>query len=172
MPPSDFSIRIRHATENDASRVAEIYNHYVDVGGATFDTVHLSSEMVGQRIKQPRPDGWYVAASADYVLGWASARRYSDRFGYRFCCETAIYIAPDGQGRQIGNQLQQKIDQHCIDCNLHHAVARIIADNQRSLAFHYRHGYEMVGIQKEIGRMNDQWVDVAILQKIFRPDGN
>ncbi|GAA4459366.1 N-acetyltransferase family protein [Novipirellula rosea] len=172
MSLSDLRIRIRHATENDAARVAEIYNHYVDVGGATFDTVHLSSEMVGQRIKQPKPDGWYVAESGESLLGWASARRYSDRFGYRFCCETAIYIAPDGQGRQIGNQLQQRVDQHCVQCNLHHAVARIIADNQRSLAFHYRHGYEMVGIQKEIGRMNDQWVDVAILQKIFRPDGN
>ncbi|TWU20517.1 N-acyltransferase YncA [Novipirellula galeiformis] len=168
MPPSEMLLRIRHAEETDAQRIAEIYNHYVDVGGATFDRVHLTSEMVGKRIKQKVPDGWYVADTGQSLVGWASARRYSDRAGYRFSCETAIYLAPDARGLRIGARLQQRIDQHCLDCNLHHAVARIIADNQASLSFHYRHGYEMVGIQKEIGRMHDRWVDVAILQKLFR----
>ncbi|MFG0261618.1 MAG: GNAT family N-acetyltransferase, partial [Novipirellula sp. JB048] len=76
------------------------------------------------------------------------------------------------RGRQLGDPLQRRIDQHCIDCNLHHAVARVIADNQASLSFHYRHGYELVGIQNEIGHMHGRWVDVAILQKHFPHSGD
>ena len=48
-----------------------------------------------------------------------------------------------------------------------YAVAKIVAGNDRSLAFHQRYGYQFVGTQKEIGRINDQWVDVVILQRIF-----
>ena len=42
-----------------------------------------------------------------------------------------------------------------------------LADNQRSIAFHRRYGYELVGIQKEIGHMEGKWTDVAILQRLF-----
>ncbi len=58
-------------------------------------------------------------------------------------------------------------NEHCRDCGIHHAVAKVIADNSRSMAFHQRFGYELVGIQKAIGHMNGKWTDVAILQKIF-----
>ncbi len=158
---------IRKADAHDAPAIAAIYNHYVDVGGATFDTVHLSVSVLAKRIEERVPDGWYVADLGDAILGWASARRYSDRFGYRFCCETAIYLAPEAKGTGVADQLQHAINAHCLKYNLHHAVAKVIADNTRSMAFHLRHGYELVGVQKEIGRMNDRWVDVAILQKIY-----
>lgn len=168
MQSSEWTIRIRRAVTQDADQVAAIYNHYIDSGGATFDAAHQTSSAVAARINLKTPDGWYVADALGTLEGWACARRYSERYGYRLCCETAIYLRPEAAGRGIADRLQERIDQHCIDCHLHHAVARVIADNDRSLAFHYRHGYEMVGIQKEIGRMDDRWVDVAILQKIFR----
>ncbi len=51
----------------------------------------------------------------------------------------------------------------------HHVVAKILVTNPQSIKFHQRFGFEMVGIQKEIGYYRGKWLDVAIMQLIF-PD--
>jgi L-amino acid N-acyltransferase YncA len=161
-------LKVRPATGNDAAVIAEIYNHYVDVGGATFETEYWTTSQATKYLQFDPPDVWLVAQSVSNLLGWASARRYSLRGGYKFTCETAIYLAPSAVGKGVADTLQQSIDDHCRGHQMHHAVAKIIADNERSMSFHRRHGYELVGIQKEIGRIDDNWIDVAIMQKIYR----
>ena len=189
--------RVRSATPSDAQQIADIYNHHVVIGGATFANKKVTVEEVesmltdggandGNYHEGVYRDGWYVGLASDQtdasgnvessgqcdesILGWASARAFSDRFGYRLSCETAIYLSPSGIGTGIANQLQHCIHQHCKDSGIHHAMAKIIASNERSLRFHYRHGYELVGVQKEIGRLEGQWLDVAILQRLFPLD--
>ena len=155
------------AAASDATQITRIYNHYVDVGGATFDKVHWSVERVTKLLEIPLPDGCYVAELAGQLLGWASARQFSDRHGFRFSCETAIYLDPSAVGKKVADASAETDHDPLPKNEFHHAVAKIIASNDRSLKFHYRFGYELVGIQKEIGRVNDEWVDVAILQKVF-----
>lgn len=161
-------LKVRPATGYDAAFIAEIYNHYVDVGGATFETEHWTTSKATKFLQSDPPDAWFVAQSGSNFLGWASARRYSPRGGYKFTCETAIYLSPPAVGEGVADALQQSIDDHCRNHQMHHAVAKIIADNERSMSFHRRHGYELVGIQKEIGLIDHNWIDVAIMQKIYR----
>lgn len=158
---------IRRAKAADASEVARIYNAHVDAGGVTFDTVHWQVEPTTALLATEPPDVWLVGQVSEQLHGWASVRRFSNRFGYRFSCESAIYLDPIALGTGLASALQQQIEQHCLDSGLHHAVARIVTSNRRSIAFHERFGYETVGVQREIGRLNDQWVDVTIMQKIF-----
>ena len=161
-------VRARPACDADAFDIARIYNQHVDAGGSTFDTVHWTTEQIHQLLRAEKPEGWYVAVEAEAVIGWANVRRYSLRYGYRLTYETGIYLDQTAIGRGVGDVLQSRIEEHCRECGIHHAVAKIVADNQRSMAFHYRRGYELVGIQKEVGHMDGKWVDVAILQMIFR----
>ncbi|MGI9470232.1 MAG: GNAT family N-acetyltransferase [Rubripirellula sp.] len=166
-------IQIRSANVNDAGVIARIYNFHIDLGGATFDTEHWETEFVARLVHCSLPEAWFVATchgdstSDEEVVGWASARRHSLRHGYRFTCETAIYLTRQAMGCGIGDLLQQRLETHCRESGIHHAIAKIIADNERSIAFHRRFGYELVGIQKEIGHMGGEWRDVAILQRIF-----
>ena len=56
---------------------------------------------------------------------------------------------------------------HCQQQSIHHLKARIVAGNDASIDFHLRLGYEVVGTQKEVGQMDDQWLDVVLLQKLL-----
>ena len=159
---------IREATIADAASVAESYNHYVMVGGSTFDRDPWSPSDAAAYIESEPPEAWFVADTSSAIVGWASIRQYSVRDGYRLSYETAIYLSPASLGTGVADALQHCVDNYFCQRGLHHAVAKIIADNQRSIAFHIRHGYELVGVQKEIGRMDERWIDVAILQKIYR----
>ena len=158
---------IRKAVGDDANAIADIYNHHIEIGGSTFDTKPWAATDVGKLIEKPPPDAWFVADSDHRILGWSATRPHSQRHGYRYTCETAIYLHPNFTGRGIGDQLQTQIEEHCRQIGLHHAVAKIISNNHRSISFHQRHGYEIVGVQKEVGRMRNRWCDVTIMQRIF-----
>lgn len=161
------SPRVRPARVADAGGIAAVYNAHVASGRATFDVRPWQAAAVAELLRVPPPDGWYVAESGSAVVGWASARRFSDRHGFRHSCETAIYLADSAIGRGIADRLQAAIERHCLSHRLHHAVAKVIADNHRSLKFHQRHGYEHVGVQRQIGRLQGRWVDLVILQRLF-----
>ena len=159
--------QVRKAVAIDATAISDIYNHHIEIGGSTFDTQRWTACEVSKLIEKPLPDAWFVATVDHQIRGWSAVRPHSNRHGYRYTCETAIYLHPDSIGRGIGDLLQTQIEQHCREAGLHHAVAKIISDNHRSISFHQRHGYEIVGVQQEIGRMEDKWCDVTIMQRIF-----
>lgn len=168
-PPSEHRI-IRRANESDAEEVARVYNFHVRAGGVTFDIDPWGVADTAARLGQGDPDGWYVAEDHRGVIGWASVRRFSERFGYRWSCESAIYLDPVAYSQGVADALQQRVHWHCEQFGIHHAVARIVTSNARSIAFHERYGYRVVGVQHEIGRIDDQWVDVTIMEKIFAID--
>jgi phosphinothricin acetyltransferase len=164
--PGD-TINIRTATIDDAAEIARIYNFYIRAGGITFDIEDYPAARITRLLNRGGSDAWFVAGDPGALLGWASARQFSERHGYRHSCETAIYLDDQAVGSGVGDLLQQRVEQHCRNSGIRHAMAKIVADNQRSLDFHYRHGYELVGTQNQIGRVDGRWVDVVILQRIF-----
>ena len=163
------SFRVRAAESGDAESIASIYNFYIDAGGSTFDTNHWPASYIRKQLQLPSPDAWFVAIS-DHdrsVFGWSAAHRFSGRHGYRHSLESAIYLRPDVLGRGVGDVLQQRLDTHCAASDIHHLVAKIIARNGRSIAFHRRHGFEIVGTQREVGNIAGKWIDVTIMQKVY-----
>lgn len=164
---NDLNLSIRVATVDDAEAIASIYNHYVHIGGATFDTVPWSAEQVVEAFSLGPFDLWLVACDRSEILGWASARQFSSRPGYRLSLESAIYLSTSAVGKGVADHLQAEVETKCIRRNIHHLMARIVTSNQRSIAFHQRHGYTIVGVQNEVGHMDGDWVDVTILQKLL-----
>ncbi|WP_186776088.1 GNAT family N-acetyltransferase [Rubripirellula reticaptiva] len=158
---------VRAAVHTDAGAIADIYNHHVLAGGATFDVLPWTATQVSELLLIKSPETWVVCVDGEQMLGWASARQFSIRYGFRMSLEWAIYLSPEAIGKGVANSLIVDVEQRCRDGQVHHLMSRVIATNQRSMAFHYRHGYELVGVQKEIGNLDNQWIDLAILQKIL-----
>ena len=110
-----------------------------------------------------------VLEEESLLQGWGVVKRYSDRPGYRVACETSIYLRQSSTGRGLGSRLQQALMEKAKEFGYHHIVTKIWASNDGSLRFHERFGFEIIGIQKEVGYMDGQWRDVAIMQCVF-PD--
>ena len=101
------------------------------------------------------------------VLGWGIIKRYSDRPGYRFCCETAVYLRRGEVRRGYGSAIKRELIRRCRKLGYHHLVAKILAENEASIEYNRRLGYEMVGIQREIGWQGGRWRDVAVMQLVL-----
>ncbi len=162
------SLRVRPGGKQDYATIALIYNQAIAAGGMTFHEQEVSAEYIQQWIEGfCDRETLLVLVEKEQVLGWGVVKKYSDRSGYRFCCETSIYLERTETGKGYGRILQESLLNKAAELNYHHIVLKIVASNQGSIRFHERFGFEIVGIQKEIGFTHNRWHDVAILQLLL-----
>ena len=161
------SLKVRAAIARDYGAIAAIYNEAIAQGGITMDTQPYTAQTV-QTIAEhmSRRESLLVGDFAGEVIGWGKLKRYSDRIGYRFCCETSVYVSFSAVGQGHGSRLQSALMEKAQALSYRHIVAKILAANQRSIRFHQRFGFDVVGVQKEIGFINQTWHDVVIMQHL------
>lgn len=172
----DFEIR--DCRPEDVAAVVEIYNYWIRKGGSTMDTQEKSVESMAQWLAGSSPrETILLLLSEGIIQGWGIIKAYSDRPGYRVACETAVYLRPGRLRRGFGSAMKKALIERCREYGYHHLVAKIRAENTASIEYNRKLGYEVVGIQREIGHVAGQWRDVCIMQLIlddvppFEPEG-
>jgi len=154
--------------EQDYQAIADIYNEYISTGQATMDATLKTKEDIGGWVgKFNERECLYSLRQTGKVIGWGIIKRYSDREGYRFACETAIYLTGSALGKGHGSFLKKHVIEQCKAFNYRHLVAKIWASNQASIDYNLKLGYTIVGTQNKIGFRNNQWLDVVIMQLLL-----
>ncbi len=159
---------VRDATLADAGAIAAVYNHYVRTGGATMDTVERS---VGeQQLRLACMGSREVALVAELdgaLIGFSTLRAYSERGGYAPACETSTYLHSDVRRRGVGTTLKTHTIARARELGYHHMVAKIMTTNVASIEYNLRLGYEIVGVQRQVGYRDGRWIDITLLQLIL-----
>jgi phosphinothricin acetyltransferase len=162
-------IGIRIATADDAEAIRAIYNHAVQHTTATFDLVPRSLE--DQRSWLASRSGAFsvlvataIGAESDAVVGFASVSPYKERAAYRTTVEDSIYVREDRQGQGIGKALLTALLDTAEVSGFHAVMARIEAGSAASRALHEACGFRLVGVEREVGRKFNRWLDIALLQ--------
>lgn len=159
---------IRKVKIEDARRLAEIYNHYVLYGNATFAEEALSvSEMTDkiQEVTQNYP--WFVYEEDGEILGYAYASQWRPKSAYRYSVESTIYLDKNALGKGIGKQIYSYLMTTLRAANYHTVIGVIAIPNDGSVALHEALGFEQVAMFKEIGKKFGEWQDVGYWQLIF-----
>ena len=109
-----------------------------------------------------------VDAATDAVVGFASLSPYKERAAYRTTVEDSVYVARDRNGQGIGAPAHGPTSSTSPARSGFHAVmARIEAGGTASRALHAACGFELVGIERQVGRKFNRWLDVAVMQLIL-----
>lgn len=160
-------MRIRPATPADAQAIADIYNHAVLNTTATFDTEPVDAKSRRTWLSKRGPEHPVVVAEeGGSVVGWAALSPWSDRCAYRSSVELSVYVAPDRLRRGIGRALAEHLLTLAPSLGVHAVLARICTENATSIALVERLGFEPCGVQREVGRKFDHWLDVAVYEMI------
>ncbi len=158
-------ITIRFATEADAAAIAQIYNYEVENETSTFDLVPRSLD--DQREWQAARSGAFAVIVAEIdgqVVGFGALSPYKERAAYRSSVEDSVYVRRDMGRRGIGQALLRHLLATAKDGGFHTVLARIATDNEASIALHQAMGFDVVGIEKQVGRKFNRWLDVMLLQ--------
>lgn len=161
-------IRIRRATLADCSVIAAIDNEHISRGGSSMVT-SLRTPAYYEKMMAGFNDRELIECLEfeGEVVGFGLLKRYSDREGYRTTCETAIYLRSDKLRMGLGTKMKISLIERCKELGYHHLVAKIFSTNTASIAYNKKLGYEVVGVQREVGKINGKWVDVTIMQLIL-----
>lgn len=164
----DISVRL--ATAADAAAIAEIYNREVAESTATFDLVPRSVD--SQRAWIAERTGAFAAivgvdASTREVVAFAALSPYKERAAYRTTVEDSIYVRRDASGRGVGRLVLAHLLDVARASGFHAVIARIEASSEASRALHAACGFDLVGIEREVGRKFNRWLDVAVMQHLL-----
>lgn len=159
---------VRDATPGDATVIAEIYNESIAVGDSTMHDEPKTTEAIRAQMNGfSDRECFMMLEAAGRVVGWGVIKLYSHRSGYRFCCETSVFLRRSERRKGYGTLLKKAVIERCKAYGYHHLLARIFADNVTSIEYNRRLGYELVGVQREIGFKNGRWQDVAVMQLVL-----
>lgn len=166
---SNENLSVRAAELADAEALRSIYNHEVRTSIMTFDLVPRSLEEQQEWIRQR--SGAYVSLVAESetneVLGFGGLSKYRERPGYSTTCEDSIYVAPSAQGQGVGSALLGELVAKATQHGFHAIMAKIVGSHEASIALHAKHGFEIVGREREIGRKFGQWLDVILMERLL-----
>ena len=160
---------IRLATADDAEPIMAIYNREVTSSSATFDLVPRS--LTEQRAWLAARSGAFSAIVAidesGHVVGFASLSPYKERAAYRTTVEDSVYVHRSHTGRGIGHLLLDALVGIARDSGFHSVIARIEAGGAASRALHTSCGFDLVGVERQVGRKFGRWLDVAVMQIVL-----
>ena len=158
-------MHLRLAELSDAEAIRSIYNLEVTTSTVTFDLVPRT--LAAQRAWLQARSGVHavvVAEREDEVVGFASLSPYKERAAYRTSVEDSVYVDRDRNGEGIGRLLLTHVVDVARASGFHAVMARIEAGGTASRALHARCGFELVGIEREVGRKFNRWLSVAVMQ--------
>lgn len=163
---SDVSIRT--PTVDDAEAIRAIYNLEVTTATVTFDLEPRS--LADQRAWLAARSGAHsaiVAVADGEVIGFASLSPWKDRPAYRTSVEDSVYVHRGHQGEGVGRVLLTELVEVATASGFHAMFGRIVGGHEASIGLHQALGFEIIGVEKEVGRKFGKWLDVVVVEKLL-----
>lgn len=159
---------IRLAEEADLSRITEIYAEAVLNGAASYELEPPTLEEMTARYASLRQESYpyLVVEAGEGVLGYAYAGPFRPRPAYRFIVEDSIYLAPQAQGRGLGQALLSALVEASRALGFRQIVA-VIGDGRpdsASVRVHEKAGFQHSGALIGSGYKHGRWLDTVFMQ--------
>jgi phosphinothricin acetyltransferase len=162
------TLETRLATPADAAAIAAIYNEGIADRVATFETEPRTPEQIAALLKDKGDKFPTVVAERDgTVVAWAGASAYRSRPAYAGVAEHSVYVARDARGTGAGRVTLNALCRLYAERGFWKILSRIFPENVASLALHEKCGFRVVGIYKRHGKLEGQWRDCVIVERLL-----
>ena len=165
-------VAIRAARLADAEGIRQIINYEILNGVSIFELEPRT--LAAQRTWLQDRSGIHAVLVAtpdddeDAVLGFSSLSPFHTRPAYNTTVENSVYVHQDHRGKGIGRALLVEIIGLAQSHGFHTVIARISGKNEASVAVHQSVGFDVAGVEREVGRKFGRWLDVTVMQLMLR----
>ncbi len=164
----DASPVVRLATFDDAESIRLIYNREVTSSTVTFDLVPRTLEdQLAWLDAHAGAHPAVVAVHLGEVVGFGSLSSYRHRPAYATTVEDSVYVRHDQRGQGIGLLLLEELVRLGRAHGFHAMMARVVGGHEASIGLHRACGFELVGIEREVGRKFGRWLDVVLMERLL-----
>jgi L-amino acid N-acyltransferase YncA len=161
-------MEVRLARMEDSEAVRAIYNVEVTGSTVTFDMEPRTLEQQRAWIADHQgPHPAVVAVEGGVVAGFGSLSAFRERAAYATTVEDSVYVDGAWRGRGVGRAILEELVALARARGFHTVIARTSGDNDPSIALHKACGFDLVGVEREVGRKFGRWIDVTVLQRML-----
>jgi L-amino acid N-acyltransferase YncA len=173
MPAPTPQLTIRDGERRDGAACAAIYAPHVEGSVVSFEEqAPDAAEMAARIERHGASHAWLVAERDGELVGYAYATAFNERPAYRWSASVSVYVAEDARGVGSGRALYDALLARLRERGFRMACAGITLPNEASVALHERLGFELVGVNREIGWKHGAWRDVGWYQLELAPAGD
>jgi L-amino acid N-acyltransferase YncA len=170
-----MTVTIRHARAEDAEAIAEIHNQGIEDRMATLDTTLRTPAVTRSWLSERGPRYPVLVATATEnrrrleaeLVGWGSLNRFNPRAAYDHVADFSVYVRREQRGKGVGRQILDALMACARAHGFHKMVLSALARNRAGVALYESAGFTRVGIYREMGWLDDQWVDVLLMERIL-----
>jgi L-amino acid N-acyltransferase YncA len=165
----------RNAEVSDLPRIVEIYNYAVGTRESTCDTepVTVASryDWISKHTGSRRPIWVAENAGQPGVTGYLAFGYFmNERPGYYITADLALYLAPEAQGKGLGDYLLTEAIRHAPALGIEVLGVTIFGSNEPSLRLFRRHRFDQWGFMPRVARLGTIERDLIVMGR--RIDGN
>jgi len=167
-------VGVRLARLEDSEALRAIYNVEVETSTVTMDLRARSADEQRHWLQARSGAHAVVVATrrddgeqGEQVAGFASLSPWRSRPGYSTTVEDSVYVDRAFQGLGVGRRLLDELLTVARAHGFHAVMARIASGHEASLALHRRCGFEVVGIERQVGRKFGRWIDIELLELLL-----
>src|SRR5687768_17571468 len=160
---------VRDAVEADVPEILAIYNDVIASSTAVYrdEPASLDDRLEWFNARRAQAYPVLVAMDDTGILGFASYGDFRSWPGYRFSVEHTVHIRADQRGRGVGTLLMRALIQRSIEQGKHVMIGGVDADNESSLRFHERLGFQRAAQLRQVGIKFGRWLDLVFVQRIL-----
>jgi len=163
---------IRDAIPADAPAICRIYNQGIQDRVATLETEERTPEerrawLEARGPRHPVLVAEAAAPRASEVVGWGSLNVFNPRRAYDHVADFSLYIERGWRGRGVGRRLLEALVGRARALGYHKLVLSAFPYNEAGMQVYRRAGFREVGVYREQGLQDGQWVDTIVMEKIL-----
>jgi phosphinothricin acetyltransferase len=155
----------RRATAPDAEAIARIYNEGIADRVATFETRPRSAADVLAWFDGVHP--CVVVEDGGEVVAFGATSGYRPRECYAGIAEASLYVARAARGRGAGGLAMQALLDAAAAAGFWKLVSRIFVENHASRMLCGKMGFREVGVYEKHGKLDGEWRDVVIVERLI-----
>jgi phosphinothricin acetyltransferase len=156
---------VRPAREADAAAIATIFRQGIEDRVATFETNPPDEAAIAELVGAGGPV--LVAEESEAIAGWAKVSPYDPVHDYYAGVgEATIYVARDRRGAGVGAALLEALAHEAARAGYFKLVGKLFTTNSASIALFQGHGWRPVGVHHRHGRLDGEWKDVLVVEKL------
>lgn len=167
--PSGTTPFARLGRREDAVEIARIYNEGIEDRVATFETDLRGEKDMLRWFDEERTI--VVVEDEGRVAAFASAFSYRPRKCYDGVREFSVYVARNARGRGFGRLALDELIAACHSRGDWKLLSRVFPENTASLKLLKSMGFREVGTYVRHAKLDGQWRDVVIVEKLIDGEG-
>ena len=161
-------IRIRLANPADIPDITRIYNEGIRDRLATLESEERTPE---ERLAWLEARGErhpvLVAEREGAVAGWGSLNIFNPRPAYTYVADFSVYVGREARGAGVGKALLAALIDRARELGYHKLVLAAFPHNEAGMRLYGGFGFREVGVYREQGLLDGEWVDVVIMERLL-----